>query len=162
MDRTSVNDVHLIAYRPDLREDFARLNLPWLEEHALLEPLDLEYLHDPEGKILAGGGQVFFAVRESIAIGTCAAIRISAHRFELAKLAVDASARGAGIGRRLCEAVIGYARQNGASELVLTSHTSLSAAIQLYESLGFRHEPLPPDVAYETANVFMRMTLGVR
>ena len=67
-------NVQLIEYQPSLREDFLRLNLPWLEEHALLEPIDLEYLRDPEGKILAGGGQVFFAIRDAVVIGTCAAM----------------------------------------------------------------------------------------
>lgn len=157
-----MNDFELIEYRPDLRHDFERLNLPWLEEHSLLEPLDLEYLRDPGGRILAGGGQVFFAVRGAAVLGTCAAIRISASRFELAKLAVDPAARGFGAGRRLCEAVIQYARQNGAKEIVLTSNTALSTAIRLYESLGFRHEPVPPDVQYVTADVFMRMMLDAR
>ena len=67
--------------------------------------------------------------------------------------------RGSGLGRRLCQTVLDYARRNGATELVLTSHTSRGAALKLYETLGFRHEALPADVRYETANVFMRLTL---
>ncbi|MBV8518343.1 MAG: GNAT family N-acetyltransferase [Acidobacteria bacterium] len=154
--------MNIVRYRPEYRHDFERLNRLWLEEHALLEPVDLEYLRDPEGKILANGGEVFFAVDENRVVGTCAAIRVSDRTFELAKLAVDPAIRGRGLGRHLCETVLAYAREHGAQEIVLTSHTSLSSAIRLYESLAFRHAPLPDDVRYATANVFMRLDVPPR
>lgn len=159
MPSSGAGEIELVEYRAELRPDFERLNRLWLEGHSLLEAVDLEYLQEPERHILATGGQVFFAMQGSVVIGTCAAIRISSTTFELAKLSVDPSARGRGLGRRLCEAVLEYARQAGATEIVLTSHTALVAAIRLYESMGFKHEPLPADVRYETANVFMRLTL---
>ena len=159
MPASGASEIELVEYRPELRPDFERLNRLWLEGHSLLEAVDLEYLQEPERHILATGGQVFFAMQGSVVIGTCAAIRISSTTFELAKLSVDPSARGRGLGRRLCEAVLKYARQAGATEIVLTSHTALVEAIRLYESMGFQHEPLPADVRYETANVFMRLTL---
>jgi ribosomal protein S18 acetylase RimI-like enzyme len=152
-------DIQLVEYRPELREDFERLNRLWLEQHSLLEPLDLEYLREPELRILQRGGQVFFAMEESNVIGTCAAIPVSAGTFELAKLSVDPAARGKGIGRRLCETVVGYAREHGATEVVLTSNSALVNAIRLYESLGFRHAPLPAVNPYETADVFMRLSV---
>jgi ribosomal protein S18 acetylase RimI-like enzyme len=150
-------EIDLVAYRPELRPDFERLNRIWLEQHSLLEPVDLEYLREPERLILAHGGQVFFAMQGETVVGTCAAIPISPTTWELAKLAVDPSARGLGIGRRLCESVLAYARSAAATEIVLTSHTALVEAIHLYETLGFRHAPLPADVRYETANVYMRL-----
>jgi GNAT superfamily N-acetyltransferase len=153
-------EIELVEYRPELRPEFERLNRLWLEGHSLLEPVDLEYLQGPERLILDTGGQVFFAMQGPVVIGTCAAIRISSWTFELAKLAVEPAARGAGLGRRLCEAVLDYARRAGAREIVLTSHTALVEAIRLYESMGFRHAPLPADVRYETANVYMHLTLS--
>jgi GNAT superfamily N-acetyltransferase len=152
-------DVELIGYRPELRQDFERLNRIWLEAHALMEPIDLEYLRDPEGRILAGGGQIYFAVQGTEVLGTCAAIRISPATFELAKLSVDSTARGRGLGRRLCDAVVQYARDRGATEVILSSNTALVEALRLYESLGFRHAPLPEVLRYETADVFMRLSL---
>ncbi len=155
----ATGEVALVGYRPEFRADFERLNRRWLEEHSLLEPVDLEYLREPERHILETGGEVFFAVQGAIVLGTCAAIRMSSEMFELAKLAVEPSARGRGLGRRLCEAVLDYARAAGAEEVVLTSNTALENAIRLYESLGFRHAPLPADLRYETANVFMRLCM---
>jgi GNAT superfamily N-acetyltransferase len=78
---------------------------------------------------------------------------------ELAKLAVTPSAQGKGIGRRLCERVIELARTKSARKIVLTSARKLAAAVRLYESLGFVHFPMPADVPYETADVYMELSL---
>jgi ribosomal protein S18 acetylase RimI-like enzyme len=150
----------IVTYRAELREAFERLNRVWLEAHGLLEPADVEYLSDPEGLILATGGQVFFAVDGELVIGTCAAIRVSDSTFELAKLAVDPAAQGRGLGRRLCHIVMRFARDAGAATMFLTSHEALTQAIHLYESLGFRREPIPADVRYATANVYMTLSLA--
>jgi ribosomal protein S18 acetylase RimI-like enzyme len=153
---TDDSAIDIVTYRAELQPHFERLNRIWLEEHALLEPVDLEYLQDPEGHILAGGGEVFFAAQGDVIVGTCAAIHVAPGVWELAKLAVAPEARGHGLGRRLCHVVLDYARAAGAGQIVLTSHTALVEAIRLYESLGFQHEELPADVRYESANVFMR------
>lgn len=152
-------DTTLVTYRPEFREAFARLNRDWLEAHSLLEPADVEHLRHPEVHILSPGGQIFFALQDGEVVGTCAAIRISPGVFELAKLAVAPVAQGQGLGRRLSERVIQFAREAGASKVELTSHTDLAQAIRLYESLGFRHEPIPPDVRYQLANVYMTLSL---
>jgi ribosomal protein S18 acetylase RimI-like enzyme len=154
-----MNDVEIVTYRSELRPEFERLNLLWLEGNSLLEPLDLEYLRGPEQMILAHGGEVFFALRDHAVVGCCAAIPVSPTTFELAKLSVDPSARRLGVGRRLCDTVAAYARDRGAIDLVLTSNALLASAVSLYESLGFQHEPLPANNPYETANVFMRKAL---
>jgi putative acetyltransferase len=149
----------IVPFRPAFREAFERLNRVWLEEHGLLEPADLVDLQDPERHILATGGQVFFALDGDTVAGTCAAIRTTPTRWELAKLAVDPSAQGRGLGRRLCEVVIRFAREAGAGEMFLTSNTALARAIQLYQSLGFRHAPMPADIRYATADVYMTLRL---
>lgn len=145
----------IVTYRHAFREAFKGLNLPWLEAHGLLEPIDLDYLDDPEGKVLAGGGQIFFALRGETILGTAAAIRTSSRAVELAKLGVAPAARGQGIGRALTEAVLAFAREGGAAEVTLSTNTALVEAIHLYESMGFRHAPMPAEVRYATANVYM-------
>jgi GNAT superfamily N-acetyltransferase len=152
-------DTALVTYLPEFREAFERLNRAWLEAHSLLEPADVEYLQNPELHILSTGGQIFCALQDGEVVGTCAAIRVSPRVFELAKLAVAPVAQGRGLGRQLSERVIRFARNAGASKIELTSHTGLVQAIRLYESLGFQHEPLPPDIRYQTANVYMTLSL---
>jgi putative acetyltransferase len=159
---TNDDAVVVSAYRPEHREAFERLNRAWLEAHALLEPVDLEYLRDPESMILAHGGAVFTATAGDDVVGCCAALRLSASAYELAKLAVDPRVRRRGVGGLLCDRVAAFAAEAGARELTLTSHTSLVDALRLYESLGFRRAPMPVDVRYATANVYMVLALEQR
>ncbi|MGH7484865.1 MAG: GNAT family N-acetyltransferase [bacterium] len=152
-------DPAIVIYRPEFREAFERLNRAWLEAHSLLEPADVEFLEDPERHILSSGGQIFCALQAGEVVGTCAAIRVSQTVFELAKLAVAPVAQGRGLGRQLSERVLAFARDAGASRIELTSHTDLVQALGLYESLGFQHAPLPADIRYQTANVYMTLRL---
>lgn len=151
--------VEIVAWRPALRDHFERLNRAWLEAFDLLEDGDLVYLRDPEASILAGGGQIFFALDDDSVIGTCAAIRRSETTVELAKLGVSPGAQNRGVGRRLCEAVIELARRSGAARVVLTSNTRLTAALRLYRALGFRDAPVPDGLPFVTVDVYMVLEL---
>ena len=109
----------IVPYRAEWAPAFDRLNRAWLEADFTVEPLDEVYLQDPEGAVIRPGGQIFFAVEGERVLGTCAAIPQEDGSFELAKLAVDPSAQGRGLGRRLAEAVIAYAAERGATRLFL-------------------------------------------
>src|SRR5215813_7330148 len=98
------DDVAIVGYDDRHAAAFARLNREWLEHYGLLEDADRKYLEHPRETILAEGGEIFLALRAGEVIGTCAAIPRAAGTVELAKLAVDPSARGLGLGRRLSEA----------------------------------------------------------
>ena len=52
---------------------------------------------------------------------------------------VDNSVRGCGVGRRLVEHAIGFAKELGGGSLMLTSRPSRVAANALYRSCGFGH-----------------------
>jgi aspartate/methionine/tyrosine aminotransferase/ribosomal protein S18 acetylase RimI-like enzyme len=60
---------------------------------------------------------------------------------EFRLLAVDPSARGRGVGRRLTEFVLETARTRGDSRVVMNSGTKMTTAHRLYESLGFTRMP---------------------
>ena len=149
----------IVSYRPELAPAFRRLNQEWIERLFAIEPADLKVLDDPEGSIIAPGGQIFFAMCDGEAIGTAAAIRYSPARYELAKMAVARAYQGQGLGRRLGEAVIAFAREAGAGTLFLLTNSRLAGAIHLYEQLGFRHVPLPPATDYARADVHMELSL---
>lgn len=155
------SSVEIVTYRPDFSGDFDRLNRAWLEKYFTVEPLDEEYLSDPEGHILQPGGEIFFAVEAGRVIGTCAAIPQPDGSFELAKLAVTPDAQGRGIGRTLALAVLAFAEARGAERVVLISNSALGPALRLYESLGFRYQPIPDPRPYIDADVFMELALGV-
>jgi GNAT superfamily N-acetyltransferase len=67
------------------------------------------------------------------------------HRADVAKLLVHRRARGAGIGRRLMEAVEEAARGQGRRVLVLD--TASDTAERLYERLGWQRAGVVPDYA---------------
>lgn len=139
--------------------DFGRLNRAWLEGLGLLEEADAKHLDRPRRSIIDPGGQIFFAMADQRPVGTCAVIPHGKGWFEIAKLAVAPEVRRHGIGRRLVEAAIGYARRTGAERIVLVSSTRLQPALRLYESMGFRHEPLPEKLDYASADVYMALDL---
>ena len=151
--------VEIVTYRPEFAEDFATLNREWLEKYFTVEPLDEEYLSDPEGHIMELGGEIFFAVEGECVIGTCAAIPRDDGTIELAKLAVTPAAQGRGLGRALSMAVIEFAKARQPKNLYLVSSTKLGPALRLYETLGFRHLPFPWPPPYTDADVYMELDI---
>jgi putative acetyltransferase len=149
----------IAPFEPGDRDAFAALNLAWLVGHGLLEPADEHQLHDPDTHIFARGGEIFMARLDGTTVGCCAAIPHGQGVIEVAKLAVDPSAQGHGIGRKLVHAALRFGQARQCTTAMLTSSTRLTAALRLYESLGFAYRPVPPDVPYLTVDVYMELDL---
>lgn len=149
--------IRIVDYAPRWRDDFARLNIEWLERWFAVEAIDREVLGDPERHILADGGHVLFAIdADDRAIGTVALKRESDGVYELTKMAVAPEARGMGVGRALMQGVIEAFRIRDGRELFLESSSKLGPALALYESVGFHHHPAPrPGSHYARADVYM-------
>jgi putative acetyltransferase len=154
-----IKGVRIDAFRAEHAAAFETLNRAWLVDHGLYEAPDEAQLSNPWGTIIEPGGQIFVALRGDEVLGTCAVIPHETGIFELAKLAVAPQVRGQGLGRALVEACLCLARRRGISRMVLVSSSRLGAALTLYESVGFRRRPLPPDVPYATADVYMEIDL---
>lgn len=153
----STHDVRVVAFGPRWREDFATLNIEWLQRWFVVEPFDREVLGNPEHYILADGGRILFAVdARQRAVGTVALMHGGDGVYELTKMAVTPEARGRGIGRLLMDEALRLYRSLGARELFLESSSKLGPALALYESVGFRHHPAPrPGSHYARADVHM-------
>lgn len=156
--------VHIAPFRGEHASAFESLNRQWLVGHGLLEEADEPHLRDPQGHIIDAGGAIFVALDGDRVLGTCAIlptdeIGVTPRTFELVKLAVDPSARGQGIGRRLVQACVAAAQERGARQMVLLSSSLLTAALRLYEQAGFRYAPVPPSNPYATADVYMVLEL---
>jgi len=81
---------------------------------------------------------VFFARMEGQIVGTCALLKHTEMKYELAKMGVTKEFRGRGIGRQLVHASIDRVRRLGADTLVLATSKLLPRANQLYQSFGFQ------------------------
>jgi putative acetyltransferase len=148
-------------FQPGDAAAFRRLNEEWITRYFRIEPKEELVLADPQKVILDSGGRIFFATAGERCIGCCGLIRLNEKEFEVAKMAVEPSYQGAGIGRRLLQAVIEEARRAGAHRLYLETNHVLTPAIRLYESLGFKHiDPsrIIPS-AYARADVYMELLL---
>lgn len=140
---------------------FRELNEQWITRLFALEPADREVLGDPQGRIIATGGQVLLARLDGAAAGCVAVVNCGGGIFELSKMAVSPEHRRRGLGRMLVQAAVDHARAAGASTLFLGSNRKLSDAVHLYESAGFRHVT-PEEIGhmpYDRADVFMALQL---
>jgi putative acetyltransferase len=152
-----MSDFIVREFQPADADAFFELNREWIQRYFWLEPADLDVLWHPQTAILDCGGRIFMAVRNGVCIGCCALIAIGPGEYELAKMAVTPAERRHGIGRRLIAAAIAKAERIGATRLYLETNHTLTGAIALYESMGFRH--LPPSRVkpshYTRADVYM-------
>jgi putative acetyltransferase len=152
-------DIAIDTFRPEHAAGFAELNRAWLVAYGLLEPPDEAQLADPWGQIIEPGGQIFVALRGHDLVGTCAVVPGVPGVMELLKLAVAPTAQGMGLGRQLVKACLTYAGESGMRRVALLSNSRLTAALRLYEELGFQHRPMPPNLEYQTADVYMELDL---
>jgi N-acetylglutamate synthase-like GNAT family acetyltransferase len=147
-------------YSDDLAVVFHDINAQWIAAMFHLEPTDRDVLENPRARILDPGGDILFVEREGTGIvGTCALQKTGEGRFELTKMGVLESARGAKAGEFLLQAVLRRARELGAETLYLLTHSSCASAIHLYEKLGFVHDAeimRAYGARYERCNVAMR------
>ena len=160
--------IEIVTYQPQFAKDFAELNREWIEAYFELEAEDIKVLENPEGYVLSGGGEIFFALdtasqtkgdAEPSVIGTVAMVKTGAAVFELAKMAVAPRAQGQGISGLLMKACIRFARAQGAEEIFLVTNDILKPAMGLYEKSGFVRLPKIEDACYSRGNTEMRLRL---
>lgn len=145
----------IVDYSDRYDSAFERLNTEWLERYFRIEAIDRAVLSDPKGNVIDHGGAILYLLHGDEAVGTVALKHQGDRVFELTKMAVTLRYQGRGLGRQLLCAAVDRFTELGGKRLYLESHSSLTPALSLYESAGFRHEPPPRPSEYERADVFM-------
>ncbi|MHA1600356.1 MAG: GNAT family N-acetyltransferase, partial [Alphaproteobacteria bacterium] len=79
----------------------------------------------------------WIAERHGEIVGSVFVVRNSRSEARLRLLYVEPAARGLGIGKRLVEEAIRFARDRRYRKLVLWTNDNLDAAIHIYEAAGF-------------------------
>lgn len=90
------------------------------------------------GKYAPPRGCILFAESEGRVLGVVALRPLDDDACEMKRLYVRPEARGRGLGTRLAREIMAEARRLGYPAIRLDTHVSMSAAIGLYRTLGFR------------------------
>jgi DNA-binding MarR family transcriptional regulator/N-acetylglutamate synthase-like GNAT family acetyltransferase len=80
----------------------------------------------------------WIAERDGARIGCVFVVKQSKHTAKLRLLLVEPRARGTGLGGRLVEECIAFAREKGYRKMVLWTHAHLAAARAIYRKTGFK------------------------
>lgn len=157
----STGDVLIRSFQAGDEAAFRALNEQWIKRYFEVEAKDEAMFADPQKMIIERGGQILLAIVGERSVGCCALLPMGDDEFEVAKMAVAPGHQGNGIGRRLLGAAIEEAKHMQAHRLYLETNHSLTPAIRLYESLGFRRldpSKLAPS-PYARADVYMELKL---
>lgn len=156
----SIPDAYtIVPFSEEYAPDFARINYEWLDIYFHIEPYDYQVLDDPKQHIVDPGGEVFFALRDGMVVGTAALILRDPDTYELSKMGVVPMYKGQGIGQQLMRHALDYAREVGKKRVYLDSNRRLAPAIQLYHKMGFREIPVDANTPYERCDIRMEMEL---
>ena len=98
------------------------------------------FIAENDNQIIGGVG-----VAEFEGIDCCA---------EIQKLYLTDAAKGKGMGRMLMQTAENFAKDRNYKKLYLETHSSLKAAIRLYEKLGFKETDRPEFVLHSTMDRF--------
>lgn len=125
---------------------------------ALVAQILADYVrnHDAERE------RAWIAEQEEAIIGSVFLVRASEQIAKLRLLYVEPHARGLGVGRRLVDECVAFARQKGYATLTLWTNDCLSAARRIYEAVGFRlskeeaHHSFGQDLVGQTWELALR------
>jgi GNAT superfamily N-acetyltransferase len=98
----------------------------------------------------------WIAEKDGATIGCAFVVTLSDEAAKLRLLLVEPSARGLGLGRRLVEECVAFARAAGYQKMVLWTQSNLDAARHIYQNAGFHriaeepHHSFGHDLVAET------------
>lgn len=102
-------------------------------------------------------GECILALKDGRSIGILMMKAHNADLCEMNRMFVRPEGRGAGVGRKLCKALISEAKKLGFKEMRLDAWDRHREALPLYESLGFVPEPEDPN--RDSLRICLRLNL---
>jgi GNAT superfamily N-acetyltransferase len=135
-----------------LFEDQERWGEPFV---AMIARLVADYLeeHDPECE------GAWVAELDGKRAGAVYCVRRSDDVAQLRLLFVDVEARGHGVGGKLVEHCISFARARGYQQMMLSTVSPLASARRIYDAAGFKQTKEEPDPAFPEGTFAQEMWL---
>ncbi len=144
--RKCLDKLILKDYSSNDFKEFKEINYQWLKESVGISHYDEKVLENPEKEIIEKGGKIYLAFAGTELAGTFILMPLNKKEIELTKLAVKKAYRRMGIGEMLVNYAIGEAKRSGFASVILLTHPTLTAAINLYRKIGFIEIPGHPDL----------------
>ena len=138
---------------------FKSLNIEWLETFFVVEAIDELVLSHPQTEIIDQGGFIFMATLEEVIVGTFAYIKKGNGVYEFTKMAVSPGLRGKGIGNKMMQYAIDFAKEQSWEKILLYSNTVLENSIHIYRKYGFIEVPLEKKTRYSRSDIKMELVL---
>jgi GNAT superfamily N-acetyltransferase len=124
---------------------------------SLIARLIADYLekHDPEREA------AWIAELDGERVGSIYCVRREEEVAQLRLFFVDREARGHGVGSRLVDHCIEFARDHGYRRMMLSTVSPLESARRIYDAAGFKQTKEEPDPAFPEGTVAQEMWLDL-
>ena len=147
--------VTITEYKPELKDEVFRFTTECFEE--LGKAFEPDGRHDFYNHIEDHFEGFWCLVDSGRVIGTVAIAKLDEATAELKALYLDNSYRGKGLGYKLLDKAVDFARSSGYKRVVLDSMSKYESVARLYRKYGFTDTARYNDNQY--ADVFMEMRL---
>jgi GNAT superfamily N-acetyltransferase len=124
---------------------------------AMIARLIADYLEDPDPELEAA----WVAELDGKRVGSVYCVRRSDEVAQLRLLFVDSEARGHGVGSKLVERCIEFARERGYERMTLSTVSPLESARRIYDAAGFMQTKEEPDPDFPEGTVAQEMWLDL-
>ena len=109
--------------------------------------------------VLGGAGRIWIAEEENRVVGSIAMVDAEPGVGQLRWFLLVPEARGTGLGKRLLDAALAYARERGFRHVYLWTFADLHGALRLYERAGFAVTERKTDFVWGAERTELRMDL---
>ncbi len=136
-----MEDYKIVQFKPEYRDQVIKLidqSLKWLkvipESEEVIDDEDLFRIHE----VYSGRGNFWVAVKNGEVVGTVGIRDMGGDQAKLNRMFVNSDFHGLGIGQKLIEVALDYAKAQEFKEVILNTHELMTRAHRFYEKNGFR------------------------